>query len=60
MALKSNSRSDAQVDIIVPSSMSGSQLSMLLGIAQHAKLEIGRVVDRAVLETAAVSNVLRR
>ena len=55
MALKNNSRSDAQVDIIVPSSMSGSQLSMLLGIAQHAKLEIGRVVDRAVLETAAVS-----
>ncbi len=56
MELKGRSPSGAQVDIIVPSSMSESQLSMLLGVAQHAKLEIGRVVDRAVLETAAVSN----
>ncbi|MBT5032705.1 MAG: hypothetical protein HOM55_10465 [Proteobacteria bacterium] len=55
MELKGSAPSEAPVDIIVPSSMSESQLSMLLGIAQHAKLEIGRVVDRAVLETAAVS-----
>ena len=55
MDLKSGSNSDAKVDVIVPSSTSEAQLSMLLGVAQHAKLEIGRVVGRAVLETAAVS-----
>jgi hypothetical protein len=56
MELKSSSNSDAKVDVIVPSSTSEAQLSMLLGVAQHAKVEIGRVVGRAVLETAAVSD----
>jgi hypothetical protein len=56
MDLKSSSNSDAKVDVIVPSSTSEAQLSMLLGVAQHAKLDIGRVVGRAVLETAAVSD----
>ncbi|MDG2088924.1 MAG: hypothetical protein P8J68_09345 [Arenicellaceae bacterium] len=55
MQLKNSSNSDAKVDVIVPSSTSEAQLSMLLGVAQHAKLDIGRVVGRAVLETAAVS-----
>ena len=42
-----------QIDVVVPASVSEAHLSMFLGIAQHAGISTQRMVDRAVLDTAA-------
>ena len=42
-----------QIDVVVPASASEAHLSMFLGIAQHAGIATQRMIDRAVLDTAA-------